>query len=231
MAEYSDGSSVSRLIGVGPGYSGSDKPGIIPGWLHTYRNGVLLFDEIEKAHPDVHKLLLGLLDNGRITSGKGETLDAKPCIVILTTNAVAAKDLVPKRKIGIPDIYEIPKARELLEDHFPREFLSRFDSLVLFKTLDGTAIRKIIGLRLNESLERMKERKVHLTYDRDRLVTHLQKGLEENKSGARGVRQLIEKELLQPISYAIVCHSTPGQELKLALEEPYYKFSKVTVLS
>ena len=106
-------------------------------WLHVTGTGVILFDEIDKAHPDVHDLILGLLDTGRIMSAKGEKLDARQCVIVLTTNAVKHADL-PRESIGFARNVELPELEDVLEDHFPRELLGRLDEQILFNPLSDS---------------------------------------------------------------------------------------------
>lgn len=227
LAEYNQSGSVNKLIGSPAGYIGSDKEGVLTDWLHTTGSGVILFDEIEKAHPDVHKLLLGLLDNGRITSSKGERLDCRQCVIILTTNALRIEDL-KKKTVGFEQEETKPDVTDLLLDHFPMEFLARLDELILFNSLDDTHMKKIILLRLEEALARLKKRDITLSYDDENISTYLLKFLKKNRTGARGVERLIEKKILQPVSHALLYHDGDGR-IKAVLGDEFYASGKVEI--
>jgi ATP-dependent Clp protease ATP-binding subunit ClpC len=209
LAEYNQGAAVNKLIGSPPGYAGSEKEGVLADWLHTTGSGVILFDEIEKAHPDVHKLILGLLDTGRIMSGKGEKLDARQCIVVLTTNAIKHEDL-GRASIGFARTSAAPDLTDILEDHFPRELLGRLDEVILFNSLTDDITKKIILMKLDEALSRLAEQEISATYDKDIIGSYLFDCLGKDKSGARGIERLIENRILQPISIGLLNHEGVG---------------------
>ncbi|MBN2442846.1 MAG: ATP-dependent Clp protease ATP-binding subunit [Spirochaetales bacterium] len=228
LAEYNQGGSINKLIGSPAGYVGSEKEGVLTDWLHTTGSGVILFDEIEKAHPDVHKLLLGLLDNGRISSSKGERLDCRQCVIILTTNALRLEDL-KKQTVGFEQAAAKPDITDLLLDHFPMEFLARLDELILFNSLDDKHIKEIIILKCKTALERLKKRDIILTYDDEKIGDYLLSFLKKNKTGARGVERLIEKKILQPVSHALLFHDG-DTNAEVVLGDEFYKSGKVEIV-
>ncbi|MBN2535769.1 MAG: ATP-dependent Clp protease ATP-binding subunit [Spirochaetales bacterium] len=229
LAEYNQAGSVNKLIGSPAGYIGSEKEGVLTDWLHTTGSGVILFDEIEKAHPDVHKLLLGLLDNGRITSSRGERLDCRQCVIILTTNALRIEDL-KKKSVGFEQKETKPDVTDLLLDHFPMEFLARLDELILFHSLDDTHMKQIILLRLEEALARLKKRDIFLSYDNGNISDYLLAFLKKNRTGARGVERLIEKKILQPISHALLYHGGDGK-VTVVLGDDFYKSGNIKIMN
>jgi ATP-dependent Clp protease ATP-binding subunit ClpC len=226
-AEYSQGGTVNKLIGSPAGYAGSEKEGVLAEWLHTTGSGVILFDEIEKAHPDIHKLILGLLDNGRIMSSKGERLDCRQCIIILTTNALKIKDL-SRENIGFVQSTSRPEITDLLMDHFPMELLARLDEQILFNPLADREMKQIILMRMEEAKGRMKKQGITLSYDNDAASNYLLVFLKKNKTGARGVERLIEKRILQPVSQALLFYEGEGGK-EVILGDEFYTSGNVDI--
>jgi len=198
LAEYAHGSDISRLIGVSPGLVGHEQPGLLASFLREVGSGVILFDEIEKAASEVRDFLLGILDNGRVRTGKGELLSTRGAIIILTTNVLTQEDL-KTRGFGFAAADMSMTVDQLLSKYFPPEFLARFDELILFRSLIDADISKIINLRLDETLAMFSERDITVTFDRELLVDHIQKCLKDD--GARGVQRAIEKHFTQQIAY------------------------------
>jgi ATP-dependent Clp protease ATP-binding subunit ClpA len=197
LAEYTHSGTASRLIGSAPGLIGHENPGLLAAFLHETGSGVILFDEVEKADPDIRDFLLGILDNGRARTGKGELLSTRGCIIIVTTNVLTQEDLVTKG-FGFAGNQEEKKATDLLRKHFPPEFLGRFDELILFRSLSQADLRAIIDLRLDETLTRFKEQGIQVDFDREALVDYLLEKLEGG--GARGVQRAIKRYFSQPLA-------------------------------
>jgi ATP-dependent Clp protease ATP-binding subunit ClpA len=190
---------------------------------------VVLFDEIEKAHPDVIQSLLGLLDNGRMRSSMGDLLDARQCIIIATSNAVTPQQL-NRSCIGFQNARSCPDIRELLLNRFPGEFLNRFDHLLAFKLLDASALEKILLLRLREILIRLYREHVVLRFNGRQMLDFLMHRLGPNPSGARGIARLLEKELLQPVSRAMIEKGLSGR-LAVHLDDRFYTHGVITITS
>jgi ATP-dependent Clp protease ATP-binding subunit ClpA len=203
LAEYNEAGSVNRLLGSPPGYVGSDREGILAEWMHTHASGVLLFDEIEKAHPDIHHLLLGVLDNGRIRPTKGECLDTRQCVIIATTNALTPEDL-NRSPLGFVHASTRPNPTDALVRHFAPEFLSRFDELIVFNSLGKEELREILRLRLSEDLDRLGNKGVFLEYDETALLDDLLGELQEERSNARGIARLLERRVMQPLAMVLL---------------------------
>jgi ATP-dependent Clp protease ATP-binding subunit ClpA len=203
LAEYNEAGSVNRLIGSPPGFVGSEREGILVGWLHARPSGVILFDEIEKAHPDIHELLLGLLDNGRIRSARGEHLDTRQCVIVVTTNALTA-EMMDRSPLGFTQAADRPHPVDILSKHFPVEFLNRFDELILFNPLGPKELRQILRLRLGEALARVTGKGICLEYDEAKLLDELLAELAGQKSNARGVARLLERRVMQPLSMVLL---------------------------
>ena len=197
LAEYTHQATLSRLIGAAPGLVGHENPGLIVNFLHEYGSGVIIFDEIEKSHPDIRDFLLGILDNGRVRAANGELMSTRGCIVVVTTNVLTQDDLV-SAGFGFVGMKEEKSVTTLLKDHFPPEFLGRFDELILFNHLSQNDLKKIIALRLDEILEQFTNQGYEVEFDRENLVEMLLSRLEDH--GARGVKRAIEQYFLQPLA-------------------------------
>jgi ATP-dependent Clp protease ATP-binding subunit ClpA len=227
MAEYSRPDSVNKLIGAPDGYVGSEKQGRLAEFMNTHGHGVILCDEIEKAHSDLHHLFLGILDNGRIQSARGQTLDTRQSVIIFTTNAIAPEAL-KRPAMGFMN-RQTPDPLELLTDHFPQEFLGRFDEIILFNSLTPPDLGRILNLRLEEARQRLAANNIHLEYDPERLAGHLLANLPVAKTGARGLARQIEQRLLQPIALAALASTRPAGPLRILLDEDYYRQGRITI--
>lgn len=223
LAEYNYIGSVNKLIGSPSGYIGSEQEGVLTRWLHNYSCGVLLFDEIEKAHPEVHRLLLGLIDNGRIRTARGELLDTRQCIVVFTTNAISPVDL-KRRKIGFTPGKDANDPSELLAAYFPHEFLGRFDDIILFDSLTKGKLREILRLRLTEAIKRLSSKNIQLLYEEETLLDFLLDYLTKSKSGARGITRLLEAKLLQPLSAELLKKRNDNGPVKVELTKDCSSF-------
>lgn len=230
MAEYREPNSFSKLVGTAPGYIGHESsPGELTQWLRRHGSGVILFDEIEKAHPDVCQSLLGLLDNGRITSSSGEPLDARQCIILATTNALAASQL-NKRQIGFQkNNLDQTDIKPMLLDHFSSEFLNRFDELLLFKSLGIEEYKKIITLRLDDAVKRFLQKNISINMDKEKLLQFFLDKLNRSGADARGINKILERELLLPISKAVISASDAAS-LEVVIDENFYSKSSVKII-
>lgn len=203
MSEYMEKHSVSRLVGAPPGYVGYDEGGQLTEAVRRRPYSVVLFDEIEKAHPDVFNILLQVLDDGRLTDNQGRVVDFKNTVVIMTSN-IGSSYLLE----GINDDGSIEKsARERVMDEMRRtfrpEFLNRIDEIVMFKPLMKDEIYKIIDLQVDEIRERLKDRQIEI------LVMDEAKDLILEKSytiqyGARPVKRFLQKELETKLSRLLI---------------------------
>jgi ATP-dependent Clp protease ATP-binding subunit ClpA len=197
LAEYTHQATLSRLIGAAPGLVGHENPGLIANFLHEHGSGVIIFDEIEKSHPDIRDFLLGILDNGRVRAANGELMSTRGCIIVVTTNVLTQDDLV-SAGFGFVGMKEEKSVTTLLKAHFPPEFLGRFDELILFNHLSQNDLKNIIELRLDEILEQFTNQGYEVDFDRGYLVEILLSCLEDH--GARGVKRAIEQYFLQPLA-------------------------------
>lgn len=194
MSEYMEKYSVSRLIGAAPGYVGYEEGGQLTEAVRRKPYAVVLFDEIEKAHPDVFNILLQVLDDGRITDSQGRTVDFKNTIIILTSN-IGAQTLLD----GISENGEIPEdvRKEVMEDlhsHFRPEFLNRLDEIILFKPLVQKDMERIADLILKDINKRLQERRLHIHLQKEALDFILENAYEPG-FGARPLKRYMQKHV------------------------------------
>jgi ATP-dependent Clp protease ATP-binding subunit ClpC len=227
MAEYAEPGGIHKLIGAPDGFVGSEREGTLIRWLQNHpAGGVLLFDEIEKAHREIHNLLLGALDNGRLHSARGKPLDCRHCVVILTSNAISAADL-NRGPLGFGEEQRRVDPSKLLTKDFPAEFLGRLDDIILFNALGDADVERIARLRLEEALARLRKRGVQLRGDLDRLSRHLARKLTAT-SGARGIERLIEQAFLEPIALATLRIDEDG-DVEAEVNDDFYNHGHVHV--
>ena len=199
MSEYMEKFAVSRLVGSPPGYVGYEEGGQLTEAVRTNPYSVILFDEIEKAHPDVFNLLLQILDDGRLTDGQGRTVDFKNTIIIMTSN-VGVRSLSTSKSIGfeLGDQKEAEEERtsEIIEkaikDSFAPEFLNRLDQVIMFKPLGEAEIEEISGLMLEKTRERLNEIDLDIIYDQKVVKLLAQEGFDP-EYGARPLERHITK--------------------------------------
>ena len=195
MSEYMEPHSVARLIGAPPGYLGHDQGGGLVCRLRERPYGILLLDEIEKAHPDVLNILLGMLDEGRLTDGQGRTADLRNTIILMTTNL--GSELLKKEPLGFGSA-----AASDLADGMKKaacrtlkpEFINRLDEIIPFAPLDRNALTRIARLLLSDLEQRLAQKGIDISFDADVAAEAARRG-EDRRYGARAVRRLIEKEI------------------------------------
>ncbi|KAB8213672.1 P-loop containing nucleoside triphosphate hydrolase protein [Aspergillus novoparasiticus] len=205
MSEYQERHSLSRMIGAPPGYVGHDAGGQLTESLRRRPFSILLFDEVEKAAKEVLTVLLQLMDDGRITDGQGRIVDAKNCIVVMTSNLGAEFLSRPTTKDGRID----PQTRELvmgaLRDYFLPEFLNRISSTVIFNRLTKKEIRKIVDLRLDEVQKRLEQNGKNVTIEcTEEVKDYLGDAGYSPAYGARPLARIIEREVLNRLAILIL---------------------------
>ena len=207
MSEFMEKHSVSRIIGSPPGYVGYDEAGQLTEKIRRKPYSVVLFDEIEKAHPDVMNVLLQILDDGRVTDAQGRTVNFENTVIIMTTNAGSDRK---EGSLGfggtVADLGK-DKAMKALKDFLRPEFINRIDEIVYFNSLSEENFRDIAKLMLAELRTVMAEKKIELVYD-DSLLDYLSKKSYSLTYGARNLRRLIQKEIEDAIATEIIdnCH-------------------------
>lgn len=209
MSEYMEKHAVSRLVGSPPGYVGYDDAGQLTEKVRRRPYSVVLFDEIEKAHPDVMNLLLQILDEGKITDSHGRTVNFENTVIVMTSNAGSGD------KAGIvgfnksESALEGEKARKGLSSFLRPEFLSRVDEIVVFRKLEAEDLQKIAALMLEELAQALTERGITLTFD-DKATAHLIENIKDGKYGARDLR----KEIRRQVEDAIATLLIDGQQME-----------------
>ena len=164
MSEYGEKHAVARLLGAPPGYVGYEEGGQLTEVVRRRPYCVILFDEIEKAHPDVFNVLLQVLDDGRLTDGQGRTVDFKNTIVIMTSN-IGSQKILQYKETQIGEVYERMRDDVLneLRKNFRPEFLNRVDEVIVFHALKESDLTRIVDIQLGRLRERLAERKITLT--------------------------------------------------------------------
>lgn len=226
MSEYMEKHTVSRLIGSPPGYVGFDEAGQLTEKLRRRPYSVVLFDEIEKAHPDVLNILLQVLDDGRITDAQGRTVSFENAIIIMTSNAGSDRS---GGSVGFgKTVSEQDEARAVkaLEEIMRPEFLNRIDEIIAFNQLSEDNFRHIAEIMLGELRTTLADKDIRLTWD-DSLLGLLTEKSYSVKYGARNLRRLIEKEIENPLATAIVTGDKPLMGAHLSAEDGKVKLDTI----
>ncbi|MEG1028100.1 MAG: AAA family ATPase [Oscillospiraceae bacterium] len=203
MSEFMEKHSVSRIVGSPPGYVGYDDAGQLTEKIRRKPYSVVLFDEIEKAHPDVMNILLQILDEGKVTDSHGRAINFANTIIIMTSNAGSSdKSGVVGFDKTLSDISK-EKAMRSLSEFLRPEFLGRVDEVIVFNKLSNDNMKEISKLLLNELQESLKEKNITLTYD-EKCVTMIVQKADGGKFNARDLRKVIRKEVEDRISEIII---------------------------
>src|SRR6202048_5234456 len=195
MSEYMEKHAVARLIGAPPGYVGYDEGGQLTEAVRRRPYSVVLFDEIEKAHPDVFNILLQILDDGRLTDAQGRTVDFRNTIVIMTSNL--GSQWIVERGLSADEIRE--RVMDAVRSHFRPEPINRIDEIVIFGALSLEQIQRIVEIQLRGLRQRLAERKMSLELTL-RAEEELARAGFDPVYGARPLRRTIQKELVQPLA-------------------------------
>jgi ATP-dependent Clp protease ATP-binding subunit ClpB len=199
MSEYQERHTVSRLIGAPPGYVGYEEGGQLTEAVRRRPYSVILFDEVEKAHPEVFNVLLQVLDDGRLTDGQGRTVDFKNTVAIMTSN------------IGSQHIQDIRddegemrrRVMEALRQHFRPEFLNRVDDIIIFHPLDADVLKRIVDIQVGQVLKRLAERKIRIELTDDAKELLAEEGF-DMVYGARPLKRAIQRDVLNPLAAKIL---------------------------
>ena len=203
MSEFMEKFAVSRIIGSPPGYVGYDEAGQLTEKIRRKPYSVVLFDEIEKAHPDVMNILLQILDDGRITDAQGRVVNFENTIIIMTTNAGSNSKTTSVGFGGTLSDMSRERAMKALNEFLRPEFLNRVDEVICFNQLTEENFRAIAGLMLTEVAEVIRERKLELSWDESIIDYLVQKGYSVTY-GARNLRRLIQKEIEDTIAARLI---------------------------
>ncbi len=223
MSEYMEKHTVARLIGAPPGYVGYEEGGQLSEAVRRKPYSVVLFDEIEKAHHDVFNVLLQVLDDGRITDGQGRTVDFKNTVIILTSN------------IGSQFIDESNNAEQrealvmdALRSHFRPEFLNRVDEIVMFDRLTEAELAQIVTIQLSRLTARLAAQKLAIDLT-DAAKVHLAREGFDPVYGARPLKRVIQRQILDPLSLQILAgHFLPGQTIRVDVHDGTLTFASAT---
>ena len=236
MSEYMEKHSVSKLIGSPPGYVGYEEGGQLSEKIRRNPYSVILFDEIEKAHPDVFNILLQVLDDGHITDSQGRKVDFRNTVIIMTSNAGAQAIIDPKRlgfgnKENQEEDYKRMKMNVMNEIKlvFRPEFLNRIDEILVFHPLGEPELKKITGMMCQEVVKRAKEQlDIHLTV-RDSVKKLIMEKGTDKKYGARPLRRAVQSELEDSLAEAILAGEIKrGQEVVAGVSKKEIKFEVKT---
>ena len=222
MSEYMEKHAVARLIGAPPGYVGYDEGGYLTESVRRKPYSVLLFDEIEKAHPDVFNILLQILDDGRLTDGHGRTVDFKNTVVIMTSNVGSQWIQDP----SLDDSEKQNRAMEVLRATFKPEFLNRIDDIIMFHALKLEHIYKIVDIQLNLIDRRLQERKLSIELT-DAAKKYIAEQGYSPVYGARPLKRSLQKLILDPLSLDILSGKfSEGDHIVVGISKGEITFSK-----
>jgi ATP-dependent Clp protease ATP-binding subunit ClpB len=221
MSEYMEKHTVARLIGAPPGYVGYEEGGQLSEAVRRKPYCVVLFDEIEKAHPDVFNVLLQVLDDGRITDGQGRTVDFKNTVIIMTSNIgsqfiVDASERAERNR----------RVMEALRNHFRPEFLNRVDEIIIFDRLTDKELTKIVEIQLARVLRRLEQQHLELTLSEGAKRLLAEEGYDP-VYGARPLKRVVQRRLLDPLSLALLEGKfMPGDRIRAEVEAGELVFHK-----
>ena len=229
MSEYQERHSVSRLIGAPPGYIGYEEGGQLTEAVRHKPYSVVLLDEIEKAHPDLFNLLLQVLDEGRLTDNKGRTVNFRNVIIIMTSNLGSdiIRDRMEKCNNKMPEKEEELLRKDifsLLKKSMRPEFLNRVDEIVMFRPLNIEQIREIVVIQLDLVKRMLQEHNIGLKVTDDAISWIAEKGYDP-QSGARPVKRLIQKEIINELSKELIAGNIPKESVvEVSVEKGKIKF-------
>lgn len=233
MSEFMEKHAVSKLIGAPPGYVGHDEGGGLTELVRRRPYSVILFDEIEKAHPEVFNILLQVLDNGRLTDSKGRTVNFKNTVIVMTSN-IGAQYIERMEKIGFvsqaesseKENYDEVKNKVMtsLKDYFRPEFLNRVDDIILFDILSKESIESIVKIQVDSVVERLKSKDINLVVSSD-VMSYLAKEGYNPHYGARPLKRLIQNNILTPVASLMISQGvTKGGTINVGIKNNEFTF-------
>ncbi len=225
MSEFMEKHSVSRLVGAPPGYVGYEEGGILTEAVRRKPYSVILFDEVEKAHPDVFNILLQVLDDGRLTDSQGRTVDFKNAVIVLTSN-LGSQD-VRELGEGATDDEVRAVVMNAVSQHFRPEFINRIDELVVFHSLKKSQIRGIADIQLDRLRSRLSDREVGLTIDDAAFDILIDAGFDP-VYGARPLKRAIQQQVENPLAQKLLAGDfVPGDKVLITAHDGQLEFDKV----
>lgn len=225
MSEYMEKHAVSRMIGSPPGYVGYDEGGQLTEQVRRRPYSVILFDEIEKAHPEVFNVMLQILDDGRLTDSKGRVVNFKNTVIIMTSNigselirdfAIGFSD--GEKKEGIDENRMKGNVMEVLKRSFKPEFINRLDEIIFFHPLVEKDIEHIVDIQLELVLKRLEDKKIKVTFG-SKVKKHLAKVGYDPLFGARPLKRAIQKEILDPLALELLDKKNVGRKIIVDVEQ------------
>ncbi len=233
MSEFMEKHSISKLIGAPPGYVGHDEGGGLTELVRRRPYSVILFDEIEKAHPEVFNILLQVLDNGRLTDSKGRTVNFKNTVIVMTSN-IGAQYIEKMEKIGFINTrenienenYDEVKSKVMtsLKDYFRPEFLNRVDDIILFDILSKESIEKIVKIQVDIVAGRLKSKDINLIVSDDVLIYLAKEGYNPHY-GARPLKRLIQNKILTPVASLMISQGVvKGGTINVGIKNSEFTF-------
>ena len=202
MSEYMEKHSVARLIGAPPGYVGYEEGGYLTESVRRKPYSVILFDEIEKAHPDVFNVLLQILDDGRLTDGQGRTVDFKNTVIIMTSN-IGSKTILELSEQGKDFSYIENEIKESLKNYFKPEFLNRIDEIIIFRNLEKEDLMKIVDIQIKNVNKYLSNRNISIVLTNNAKEHLIEVGYDYN-FGARPLKRVIQQEILNNLAKMIL---------------------------
>ena len=224
MSEFMESHSVAKMIGAPPGYVGYEEGGRLTEAVRRKPFSVVLFDEVEKAHPDVFNVLLQLLDDGRLTDGQGRTVDFSNCLVVLTSNYAADKILDADREGRDVDMEEV---RGFLFTKFRPEFLNRLNDIIIYHAFTREQIEKIAALEFEQVNVLLKDQNIRATLSPEARGKLARDGY-TFELGARPIQRTIERDIINRLSVEIITGSiAPGDQLQIDVKDDAYVFTRL----
>jgi ATP-dependent Clp protease ATP-binding subunit ClpB len=226
MSEFMEQHSVSRLIGSPPGYVGYEEGGRLTEAVRRKPYSVILLDEIEKAHPDVFNVLLQVFDDGRLTDGKGRTVDFKNTVIIMTSN-IASHQIQQLTEESGADWEIEAHVKDALKQLFKPEFLNRIDEIIVFHILGKDDLRKIVNIQLNYLAERLNGRNIKLEFTDSARKLIMDEGYDP-AFGARPLKRTIQQRLENPLATELLAGKfADGDKIKIDADAHKFTFEKI----
>lgn len=223
MSEYMEKHAVSRLIGAPPGYVGYEEGGALTEAVRRRPYQVVLFDEVEKAHPDVFNVLLQVLDDGRLTDGQGRTVDFRNCLLIMTANCGARVLADQPDGANVEDVRDLVMAE--VRTLFRPEFLNRIDEILLFSRLRANQMSAIVAIQMDRLQKLLAQREIMITIDDSAVQELAQRGY-DSSFGARPLKRLIQKEIQDPLARLVLSgRVNPGSRVKISYANNAFVFN------
>jgi ATP-dependent Clp protease ATP-binding subunit ClpB len=224
MSEYMEKHAVARMIGAPPGYVGYEEGGQLTEAVRRRPYSVVLFDEIEKAHPDVFNILLQILDDGRLTDSKGRVVDFKNTVLIMTSN-LGSREIQAAAENPLADHDVKASVLQVLRDHFKPEFLNRIDDIVVFSQLGKEQIATIIDVQLEKLRKNLEERGITIELDQSARDLLVAEGYDP-VYGARPLKRAIQSLIQNPLAIKLLQGEVAsGQTVKVSADGDAMKFS------